>query len=315
MTILNSIFESNMTVDLVNGLVGFIAGTFGGMANVIVGQPLDTVKVKMQAFPEVYKNSVQCMVDTFKKDGLFRGLYAGTMPALVSNVSENAVLFCALPINQKAVAYLRSKPVDQLSSLDHAVAGSGAAIWSTLVLCPTELVKCRLQSLREMADVQHAKQTQIGALQVARDIYRSEGVQGFTRGMSATFMREVPGYFFFFGGYEVTRSLLCAEGQDKSQIGPMKTAFAGGVGGIALWSIIFPFDVAKSRIQIGHIHSSAHTVENSPGLLKTMTDIIKNEGAGALYRGIWPTLIRTFPSTGALFVVVEYIKTTFSNMT
>ena len=44
---------------------------------VYVSQPLDTVKVKMQTFPEIYKGMVSCFVTTFKRDGVVRGLYAG----------------------------------------------------------------------------------------------------------------------------------------------------------------------------------------------------------------------------------------------
>lgn len=31
--------------------------------------------------------------------------------------------------------------------------------------------------------------------------------------------REMPGYFFFFGGYEVTRHFLTPEGKTKDEIG------------------------------------------------------------------------------------------------
>ena len=36
--------------------------------------------------------------------------------------------------------------------------------------------------------------------------------------------------------------------------------------------------------------------------------IIRKEGIRGLYRGLTPTLIRTFPSTGALFVAFEKSK-------
>ncbi len=49
-----------------------------------VGQPLDTIKVKMQSFPHLYKNAFTCFKQTYSKDGIYRGLYAGTVPALVS---------------------------------------------------------------------------------------------------------------------------------------------------------------------------------------------------------------------------------------
>lgn len=44
--------------------------------------------------------------------------------------------------------------------------------------------------------------------QLTKDILRTEGIRGMFRGLTPTFMREMPGYFFFFGGYEVTREML-----------------------------------------------------------------------------------------------------------
>jgi len=36
-------------------LGSFAAGTLGGVGLVIVGQPFDTIKTKMQTFPEMYQ--------------------------------------------------------------------------------------------------------------------------------------------------------------------------------------------------------------------------------------------------------------------
>ena len=58
----------------------------GGIASVYVGQPLDTVKVKMQTTPDLYKNAYECFKTTYKKDGIYRGLYAGTVPSLAAQV-------------------------------------------------------------------------------------------------------------------------------------------------------------------------------------------------------------------------------------
>lgn len=65
----------------------------GGVATVYSAQPLDTVKVKMQTFPELYKGMFDCIAKTWKRDGLYRGLYAGSIPAVAANVAENSVLF------------------------------------------------------------------------------------------------------------------------------------------------------------------------------------------------------------------------------
>ena len=39
-------------------------------------------------------------------------------------------------------------------------------------------------------------------------IIREEGIQGLFRGLTSTWLREVPGYFFFFGGYSGSLKLL-----------------------------------------------------------------------------------------------------------
>lgn len=74
---------------------------------------------------------------------------------------------------------------------------------------------------------------------------------------------------------------------------------AGAVGGITLWTVIFPADVIKSRIQIGNIKET---------MLSVGAKIIKEEGVSALYNGLKPTIVRTIPATAVLFVVYEYTK-------
>ena len=85
----------------------------GGVANVYVGQSLDTVKVKMQTFPHLYTNMFDCFRATFREGGL-RALYAGTVPSLAANVAANSVLFAAYGVCQKAVAWAVDAPVIQL---------------------------------------------------------------------------------------------------------------------------------------------------------------------------------------------------------
>ncbi|KAJ8984425.1 hypothetical protein NQ317_012488 [Molorchus minor] len=78
-----------------DGIIDFVAGSVGGVALVYVGQPLDTVKVKMQTFPHLYKNMIDCFKKTLKNDGLYRGLYAGTAPALATKRCRK---FSSIPV-------------------------------------------------------------------------------------------------------------------------------------------------------------------------------------------------------------------------
>lgn len=87
--------------------------------------------------------------------------------------------------------------------------------------------------------------------------------------------------------------------QSKDDIGLVKTSIAGAIGGMVLWTVIFPADVVKSRIQVNSLKNSA---------LSVTVDIFRNEGFLALYNGLRPTIIRTIPATAVLFVVYEYSK-------
>ncbi|XP_035431892.1 mitochondrial ornithine transporter 1 [Spodoptera frugiperda] len=292
--------SSGSAGNLKNGIIDFTGGSLGGVAVVYVGQPLDTVKVKMQTFPHLYKGMYDCLKQTLRNDGVFRGLYAGTTPAIMANVAENSVLFAAYGYCQKFVCRLSGvEKVEELSALGNASAGFLAAFFSSFTLCPTELIKCQLQALREVNVQSSQTVVKISPLQLTQQIFRQYGVQGLFRGLVPTIMREMPGYFFFFGGYEGTRELLKKPGQSKDDIGFVRTMIAGAVGGLVLWTVIFPSDVIKSRIQISN---------KSQKFLTVGYEIVQKEGVLALYNGLKPTLVRTIPATAALFVVYEYSK-------
>ncbi|XP_054721709.1 mitochondrial ornithine transporter 1-like [Uloborus diversus] len=286
---------------IITAAIDLISGAAGGANCVFVGQPLDTVKVKMQTNSSVYKNSLDCFKKTFVNDGL-RGLYAGTVPSLAANVAENAVLFCAYGACQTAVQKLLKKN-SELSTLENAFAGCLAAFFSSVALCPTELVKCRLQADKDKngnsTEKGKLQNKRIGPSHVVKTIFKQEGLPGFFRGFAPTLAREMPGYFCMFGSYELCRVILTPEGKSKDQLGLIQTTLCGGIGGICFWLAVFPLDLIKSRAQIS---------SRKEPMMNMIRNVIRNEGIKALYKGLGPTLLRTFPASGAMFATVEYSK-------
>lgn len=63
-----------------------------------------------------------------------------------------------------------------------------------------------------MREVQHQKGIKGGTLispfQLTKAVLKTDGIPGLFRGLTATLAREMPGYFFFFGGYELSRQFL-----------------------------------------------------------------------------------------------------------
>ncbi|KAL2094451.1 hypothetical protein ACEWY4_009170 [Coilia grayii] len=285
---------------VVQAIIDLTAGAVGGTACVLSGQPLDTAKVKMQTFPTLYRGFLHCFTSTYRQVG-FRGLYQGTTPALVANIAENSVLFMSYGFCQEVVRMLAGTTGGEpLSDVQKAYAGSVASIFSSLVLCPTELVKCRLQAMHEMAAAGKISAAQNSVWSVVRSIWRVEGAQGFFQGLTTTIAREVPGYFCFFGGYELSRSTFADYfGCAKDDIGVAPIVFSGGFGGACLWLMVYPMDCVKSRIQV--MSMAGHQA----GFFKTFMDVFRTEGVRALYSGLTPTMLRTFPANGALFLGYE----------
>ena len=50
-------------------IIDLVSGSLGGVATVYVGQPLDTIKVKLQTFPQMYQGATQCGLKTLKAEG------------------------------------------------------------------------------------------------------------------------------------------------------------------------------------------------------------------------------------------------------
>ena len=74
-------------------LIGFIAGASFGATSVVVGQPLDTIKTRMQAHQASLKsNPITVASEVFRKEGL-RGLYRGGFPILVGGATFRSAQF------------------------------------------------------------------------------------------------------------------------------------------------------------------------------------------------------------------------------
>ncbi|XP_036381584.1 mitochondrial ornithine transporter 1-like [Megalops cyprinoides] len=288
---------------VIDAFINLTAGAAGGVACVVSGQPFDTVKTKLQTFPGLYRGFLDCFLKTQRQDGLW-GLYQGTVPALLANVAENAVLFACYGSCQQLTARVCGlESVSDLSDLQNAAAGSLASVFSSLVLCPTELVKCRMQALHEMrAAGKTSLSCRVSTWSIVKGILQREGPSGLFQGMSSTWLREVPGYFFFFGGYEISRSLFTQPGSSKDDLEALPLVVSGGIGGAFFWLAVYPIDSVKSRIQV------LSMAGKQAGFFLTLISILRSEGCLALYCGLTPTVLRAFPSNGALFLAYELTR-------
>ncbi|KAF0930667.1 hypothetical protein E2562_034196 [Oryza meyeriana var. granulata] len=298
------------------------AGTVGGAAQLIVGHPFDTIKVKLQSQPTPaqgqppkFAGAMDAVKQTLAAEGP-RGLYKGMGAPLATVAAFNALLFT---VRGQMEAVLRSEPGAPLTVNQQVVAGAGAGVAVSFLACPTELIKCRLQAQSALAAAAPAAAPVGGGaatatatvaavkyggpIDVAKHVLRSEGgVGGLFKGLFPTLAREVPGNALMFGVYEAIKQYL-AGGQDTSSLGRGSLVVAGGLAGASFWGSVYPTDVVKSVIQVDDYKNPKYS-----GSMDAFRKILAADGVKGLYKGFGPAMARSVPANAACFLAYEVTR-------
>ncbi|KAF5276664.1 hypothetical protein FQA39_LY06468 [Lamprigera yunnana] len=281
-----------------NPLEYFLCGGFGGICTVLVGHPLDTIKVRLQTMPipvagekPLYSGTWDCIKKTVALEGP-KGLYKGMGAPLAGVAPIFAISFMGYGVGKQIFG--PSGGV-QLNTAQYFLAGAFSGIFTTSIMAPGERIKCLLQIQQGTANKVYK-----GPLDCAIKLYKQGGIRSIYLGSLATIMRDVPASGLYFLTYEKLKNYLTKNG--TKDITLWGTILAGGSAGIANWLVGMPPDVLKSRLQ-----TAPHgTYPN--GLRDVFTDLMKKEGPFALYKGIIPVLLRAFPANAACFVGFELCK-------
>ncbi|XP_004148480.1 mitochondrial carnitine/acylcarnitine carrier-like protein [Cucumis sativus] len=283
------------------------AGTAGGAALLICGHPFDTIKVKLQSQPvplpgqrPKYSGAMDALKQTLASEGP-RGLYKGMGAPLATVAAQNAVLFT---VRGQLESFFRTYPGASLEVKQQVVCGAGAGIAVSLVACPTELIKCRLQAQSALA-ASNSVGVAVkygGPMDVAKHVLKSHGINGLFKGMVPTLAREVPGNAVVFGVYELLKQQF-AGGRKTSNLGRGSLMVAGGVSGAAYWLAVYPTDVIKSVIQVDDFKNPKFS-----GSMDAFRKILALEGVKGLYKGFGPAMLRSVPANAACFLVYEITR-------
>ena len=115
-----------------------VAGGAGGASMVVVGHPLDTVKVRMQA-SDGYRSALHCVIRTSRAEGPL-ALYKGMIMPLGATSAVFALCFSGYEHGKRLLGSGGAPSVREA-----ALAGAFSALYTTPVQAPQELLKCRMQ--------------------------------------------------------------------------------------------------------------------------------------------------------------------------
>ncbi|XP_003229131.2 solute carrier family 25 member 45 isoform X2 [Anolis carolinensis] len=277
--------------------VEFAAGWVSGAAGLILGHPIDTVKVRLQT-QVGYRNILDCVVKTYRHE-TFRGFFKGMSFPLLTVAAGNSVMF---GVYSNALLYLSGTPLlDRHSSppsyLHIFMAGGMSGIAQALFLAPVDLVKVRLQNQTHIHNPKAVQPRYRGPIHCAVCILREEGLRGLFRGGMALVLRDTPTLAVYFATYTALCRGLTTEGQEP---GPAAVLVAGGLAGTASWALATPMDVVKARLQMDGVKRVEYR-----GIMDCFLISFRREGARVFLRGLTLNSLRAFPVNAVTFLTYE----------
>ncbi|KAG6877832.1 hypothetical protein C0993_003494 [Termitomyces sp. T159_Od127] len=267
------------------------AGTAGGVAQVLVGQPFDIVKVRMQTAPKgTYKGMVDCAGGILRNEGPL-AFYKGTLTPLLGIGVCVSIQFGALEWTKRYFAEQNRRNGkggsngSLLAGNQLFTAGVFAGLANGVVSGPVEHIRIRLQTQS------NTKPLYAGPWDAIKKIYTGYGIAGIYKGQAVTLLREASGYGVYFLTYEkIVQWEMKNKGIRRDQINPLNAVLYGAIAGYALWAIIYPIDMIKSRMQTDGFSPS--TGQKYSSTLDCVRKVWRADGIGAFTRGLGPTLIR-----------------------
>lgn len=279
--------------------------------------PFDTVKVRLQSQPDNlplrYKGPLDCFQQSLKADGIL-GLYRGISAPLVGAALETSSLFFFERIGRDTVYNLGICPRDNPLPLSALwLTGAFSGVFTSFVLTPVELVKCKIQV---PAVVDGRTAPSLRPASVIRDIYRHHGVIGFWHGQLPTLIREAGGCAAWFGSKETATQMFrranskaATTEAERKVLAEMplplwQQAVAGASAGMSYNFLFFPADTIKSRMQTTAVGTSV----KDQTFWSEAAALWKQHGIRGLYRGCGITVLRSGPSSAFIFMVYDGLK-------
>ncbi|CAO3576967.1 unnamed protein product [Absidia cylindrospora] len=280
-------------------LIDCASGTVGGILQVLVGQPFDTVKVRLQTQSTtnpVYKGMMDCVRQTREKEG-FKGFYKGTLTPLVGIGACVSIQFVVLEAMKRRFSP-RGEP---LTNAQLYIAGAASGIANSFVSGPVEHIRTRLQ-VQTSASAANGLWFN-GPVDAIKKIYAQHGIAGIYKGQGITMAREFQGYGAYFLAYEfLVKKSMERSGRQRSELPAWEVCLYGAVSGYALWGTVYPLDAIKSKLQTDAFDPANRKYS---GVLDCARKTLAVEGMGGFFRGIGPCLLRAAPSNAATFMGFE----------
>lgn len=267
------------------------AGFVGGATQVLIGQPADLVKIRLQTSTTPTTSS-QVIRNVLINEGPL-AFYKGTLAPLIGVGACVSLQFYGFHETKRQLLKYSGQSTLLLWPQTY-IAGAVAGIVNTPVSAPVEQLRILSQSSTKSSSL----------VETIRHIYLTRGMLGLYRGFSITLLRETQAYGVWFLTYEALIDYIQKKRgySRREEIPTPELLFSGAVAGNALWLSSYPLDVIKSNIQSDGFGAAS----KYNGQIGAATKAIwLSSGARGFWKGIVPCLLRAVPCSAGTFAAVE----------
>jgi len=270
-----------------------LACVVGGGAGIVVGQPLDVLKVRLQ---HTHKGIgiIELLVRTVKNEGVL-ALFKGMLPPLGGQVAFTSLSFAGY---NKSLAWLgglyRDDDKKTINNGNVFLAGCVGGALSTIATTPCELLKVNLQTDTGKGGAGSMRR-------LIRQRLAAKGLRGLYSGWGVTLLRDCPATGLYFLVYYATKNKFLEHSYGNRT---MAELFAGGLAGVVSWGSIVPLDVVKTRLQTDACLPVG--LREYSGIGDCFQKTFQEEGIRGLTRGTFPLLLRAFPVNAVTFFAYEH---------
>ena len=311
------------------------SGSTAGILGKYIEYPFDTVKVRLQSQPHGpaagprLRGPLDAFSAAFKSpEGALVSLYRGISAPLLGAAIETSSLFFSYRIAQDLVvaatpalrAQREASPNGKIELPFSYLVGCGAAsgAFTSLLLTPIELIKCKMQvplpapQSETASKLGYTATRPLGPMQLISTIFRTQGLLGFWHGQLGTLIRETGGSAAWFGSYEGIKMLFLRSDPSVAHVSDVKVwqqMCAGAVAGMSYNFVFYPADTIKSRMQTSNTESTIG--KSKMTFLRTGGELWREQGVKGFYRGCGITVFRAAPSSAIIFSIYEALRKYF----
>lgn len=163
------------------------------------------------------------------------------------------------------------------------VAGASAGITTSIVTCPLDVVKVRIQGQVPAASPR-TDWRRMGMFRSLRHILRTEGLRGWYHGLGTTMLTYIPTMTIYFPTYTAAKTFYSARlGADiySPRVHVLAAMTAGGVNNV----LIQPMWLVRTRLMTQTNHGTP---------LQVARAVVREEGLRALYKGMGSSMLGFF---------------------